>query len=381
MSWVPRSPSRYDRLATFKALCERRVRQYPYPCWQTTPQQCGQSMNATWTCLSCNNLFGPSEITNLGGGGPFCLPCAEKMDDWLLGPDGPTEEIPTKEHEMLGKLTRYNVVLHANSSAAWLSEAVHESGKFIKHEDIRTAKETDQEWLLNVAREELIVKLHTDVEKLKEEYKITEAARSSFERTAVANQRENVQLKLKISQLSEELEKNQNLAKQSKNDAVYQEQIKSGEALSRQMTEFKVECLKAQGRSTVMTANELGAYNPASALREITSQLDRAKSLLERVASGESYYPNLEKDIFKFTERVVRPVDSEAPNHAMWLLNQLSMGCKSWSYSDFGTFFETVDKFLNTVKKVEARKEWKPPFNEECYRHFKDMDKLKDDQR
>ena len=106
-------------------------------------------------------------------------------------------------------------------------------------------------------------KAYQEVEKWKEEYRVTEEARASFEKTAVANQRENVQLKLNQSQ------------------AIYGEQIKSGEYLSKQDHEFKVKMLQALGRSTLMTADELSKIDVFEEVAKAHKLLEHTKEVLE----------------------------------------------------------------------------------------------------
>lgn len=108
-------------------------------------------------------------------------------------------------------------------------------------------------------------KAYQEVEKWKEEYRVTEKARASFEKVAKVNRRENDQLKLNQSQ------------------AIYGEQIKSGEYLSRQLRGLKTMCLLAEGRSTILTADELDAYNPVASLKEKVEKIKELEERLEAV--------------------------------------------------------------------------------------------------
>jgi hypothetical protein len=107
---------------------------------------------------------------------------------------------------------------------------------------------------------------YKEVEKWKEEYRVTEKAREDFERAAVLNMRENVQLKMNQSQ------------------AIYGEQVKSGDYLGKQSFIFKLKMLRALGRATFMTADELDSIDVFDEVTKLRNCLERVKDALKGLA-------------------------------------------------------------------------------------------------
>lgn len=212
-----------------------------------------------------------------------------------------------------------------------------------------------------------VLALSKDVEDLKQQLSVekdsTFAARSVLSRITSEleeTKRINEQLRSNLKKADEAYEE----LRKSKSHDLHQMEYKIGEAARTAEIKIKVACLEAEGKCTVLSADEMDAYRPAMAIRALKQSLMdsgakarnafnelevkyvQASDLLYRVANGEDYYPTLEKDLYKFIKETTNRTASPTPNVAMRLLREIAMYGKNWSYESFVAWFSKVDTHL-----------------------------------